>query len=102
MDILTNEREEFEQRLLRIMENWSFPIDSYCRNDLVSQIRIAADRVEIEGAASDSSKVAEAEANFRLLLAEMTRLARNQRLNKLQEFTLRESLIKLCPLWPFC
>ena len=83
-------------------QSWQLPIDPGCEQHLAQLIQQAAQRLQDEGFADDSSKLWEAETNFRRLLTEMTRQAGALGFRELHEPTFFEALSSLCPIWPFC
>lgn len=91
-----------EARLTAVMRAWPQPINPGCEHHLVQLIDRASQRMVAEGQGLDAARLDEAEANFRKLLAEMTRQAGMLGFSELHEPTLFKALDGLCPIWPFC
>lgn len=91
-----------EAHLRAIMQSWPLPIEPGCEQHLTELIRQAAQRVEVDGFASNPVKLREAQTNFQKLLSEMTWEAGAIGLHELHEDTFFNALSRLCPIWPFC
>jgi hypothetical protein len=77
-----------------------FGIDPACENDLKNKVRTAAQTIGGRGFVAQD--VSDASANLVRLLETMMEISRGKGEKTLHEWSLRDALAKLCPLFPFC
>ncbi len=77
-------------------------IGSDCANDLRNFIAGGVSRIQTEGRPLTEGAVLDAAQNLRLVLGAMIHHARQNNLPRLQEATLIQARLSLCPVWPFC
>ena len=81
---------------------WPLRFSTDCERDLKRLIDAGVRRMEVEGFSEDYEKFREAEGNLEKLVAEMREQALQAGVDVVPESSLRETLRKLCPVFPFC